>query len=388
MAVIDSFIGQIEEQTIDVGLLKDVILNSIQIRDNLIIFSAPGLGKSSIVQQVADEINSLLMKNTPESEMFLDRNGNKCCYELIDLRLSLLEPSDVVGLPNFVSDEYGVTRTKFSLPTIFPSNPKWKGIIFLDEFDQASPQVMNACYQMIQDRRVHEYKFPVGTTFIAAGNGDTVVQSYSSELPQALCNRFTNVKVRENLDNWISWAIKNNIDSTVITFLKSQHPELLLDKKALQDGDKIFATPRAWQKVSDIIKSNASDIIKQVQINGRVGYTTGSLFWSYSKKEKKLPNFIDILDGVIDIDDNSLDIFYSCMIGCLTKIVQLKDDEEQKKIWITNISKSINKLKKEENVVFAGKLIYQSLSTKDTDNIEFLKILKRIKEARKSINAY
>lgn len=387
MAVIDSFIGQISEKSIDIGLLKDVILNAIQIKDNLYIEGAPGIGKSSIVQQVVEEINSLLMKTTPESDMFLDKNGNKCCYELIDIRMSLLDSADICGLPDFTTDEFGAKRTKFSLPTIFPSNPKWKGIIFLDEFDQAEPQVMKACYQLIQDRRIHEFSFPKGATFIGAGNG-SFAQGYQVDLPQALRNRFTNIKVEGNLDNWIAWAILNNIDSTVISFLKSQHPELYLDKSALDSGDEIFASPRGWAKVSDIMKSNCSDIVKQIHINGRVGYTTGSLFWSYAKKEKKLPDFLDILDGQIDIDDKSLDIFYSCMVGCLTKIVQLKTDEEQRKMWITNLSKSLNKLKKDENVVFAGKLMYQLLSTKDTDNIEFLKILKRIKEAKKSINAY
>lgn len=388
MAVIDSFISQISEKSINIGLLKDVILNAIKIRDSLFIYGKPGIGKSSVVQQVVEEINNILMKSTTESEMFLDKNGNKCCFELIDIRLSSFDSSaDIVGLPDFTIDEFGVKRTKFSLPNIFPSDPKWKGIIFFDEMDNAEPSVLKACYQIIQDRRINDFKFPDGVIFIAAGNGDNC-QGFQTEIPQALKNRFTNITVDTDLEQWIVWALKNNIDSSIITFLKSQHPELLFDESALKNNETSYATPRGWSVVSKILQSNCSEVIKQIHINGRIGYTTGTLFWSYYKKEKKLPNFEDILNGIIDVNDNSLDIFYNTIIGCINKIIQQKDLDIRNE-WVKNLSKSLNKLVKNENLVFAGKLLYQTLSTKDTSNEEFSKILQKIKNIQKNIkNAY
>lgn len=375
-SIAERLVNQVSEQSIDIGQLRDLILNAIQIKDNLFIRGMPGIGKSDIVRQVASEINEALMKELPESDLFLDKNGKKCGYELIEIRLALYDPADISGIPSFVKDNYGVTRSHFSLPLEFPTNPKWRGIIFLDEMDQAQPAVLNACYKMIQDRMINDWHFPENTTFIAAGNGN-FCSGYQNEIPVALKNRFTNVTVEGNLDRWIAWALNHNINNTIISFLKSQHPEFYIDVDAMNHGDDSFATPRGWEMVSRIINSSASDTIKQIHINGRIGFTAGTTFWSYYKKERNLPNFYDILEGKIDINDNSLDIFYSTIIGCISIILREKDINLRKE-YVTNISKSLDKINKNENLVFGVKLLYSMCNFSDTDNTYFNKLLQKI----------
>ena len=383
-SVVEKLINQVSENSIDIGLLRDLILNAIQIKDNLFIRGAPGIGKSEVVRQVASEINQIMMNKLPRDQWFKDKKGNDCCFELIEIRLALYDPSDISGIPSFVQDEYGVTRSKFSLPMEFPTNPKWKGIIFLDEMDQAQPAVLNACYKMIQEKMINDWHFPEETTFIAAGNGN-FCEGYQNEIPMALKNRFTNVVVEGNLDKWIVWALKNDIEQSVISFLKSQHPEYYIDIDAMNRGEDSFATPRGWEMVSKILKSKASDDIKKIHINGRIGFTVGTAFWSYYKKKRNLPNFQDILDGIIDINDNSLDIFYSSIIGCIATIIR-ETDNESRKSYISNLSKSLNKLTKNENVVFATKLIYSMCKISDTDNSDFLKLIERTNNAYSKIN--
>ena len=66
------------------------------------VTSSPGLGKSAIVKQVADSLN----------------------LELIDVRLSQLDPSDLLGYPSIKDG-----KTAFIPPKMFPlkSDPLPKG---------------------------------------------------------------------------------------------------------------------------------------------------------------------------------------------------------------------------------------------------------------------
>ena len=91
------------------------------------ITSSPGLGKSSIVRQIADEFS----------------------LELIDLRLSQCAPEDLQGLPWKVTHN-GVTRSSFVPFDTFPlkSDPVPPGkngwILFLDEFNSSIKSVQAA----------------------------------------------------------------------------------------------------------------------------------------------------------------------------------------------------------------------------------------------------
>ena len=107
------------------------------------IWGAPGIGKSSIVRHIAEA------KNLP----------------VVDLRASLLDPTDLRGIP--------MIQNKTSVwcpPSFLPKTSDKPGILFLDEINAAPPLVQAALYQLILDRRVGEYVLPDGWKIIAAGN--------------------------------------------------------------------------------------------------------------------------------------------------------------------------------------------------------------------------
>ena len=74
----------------------------------ILIHSSPGVGKSSIVRQVARKLG----------------------IGFVDVRLAEMESVDIRGLPS-VDKENGVM--KWNAPDFWPRDPKSKGIIFLDE---------------------------------------------------------------------------------------------------------------------------------------------------------------------------------------------------------------------------------------------------------------
>ena len=100
-------------------------------------------GKSSIVKQIAQEKN----------------------LEFIDLRLSLLDPTDLKGIPFFDSNS---NEAVWAQPNFLPKEPASQGILFLDEINTAPPSVQAAAYQLVLDRKVGDYELPKGWAIVAA----------------------------------------------------------------------------------------------------------------------------------------------------------------------------------------------------------------------------
>lgn len=338
----------------------DIVRSAMKIKrvkkDKIFLWGLPGIGKSAGIAQLVKEENDRLLKITPKEDLFYNRDGELVAFDFIDIRLSLKDATDISGLPTFYTDENGRKRTEWALPDEFPTDPKWKGIIFLDEFNLAQPLVMNACYQLVEDRRIGTYKLPDGAVIVAAGN-DNNCKAFNTELPDAMKDRFTHIKIATDFNAWSVWAINNNINPSIITFLKSQRPELFYDKQAMENGETVFATPRSWEVVSQIL-----ELVGEVQentiknhINGRIGVEAGTIFWNYLEKSKKLPNFEDIIEHKVKIPEDELDVFYSCIIGCLYTLKDIQDKEERGN-KIHKFIEVIDNLNKVENGTLALKL--------------------------------
>ena len=129
-----------------ISYLNQLVSSSLPI--STMIWGPPGIGKSSIVAQVAQEAG----------------------LEFIDLRLSLLASADLRGLPVPVppgEDEETGTSTWYP-PEFLPR--QGKGILFLDELNMAPPAMQGVAQQLILDRRVGSYVVPDGWFLVAAGN--------------------------------------------------------------------------------------------------------------------------------------------------------------------------------------------------------------------------
>ena len=185
----------------------------------VMLWGPPGVGKSQMVAQVAEENN----------------------VEVIDIRLSQMEPSDLRGIPFRDKD-----TVEWAIPAMLPDMKRHgsRGILFLDEITSAAPSVSAAAYQLILDRSLGQYRVPNGWAIFAAGNrqGDRGV-TYS--MPAPLANRFSHFEVDINLDDWVSWAYRNQIDEKIIAFLRFR-PDLLFDFDPAHNP-VAFPSPRSWE---------------------------------------------------------------------------------------------------------------------------------------------
>lgn len=185
----------------------------------VMLWGPPGVGKSQMVAQVAE------------------KNG----VEVIDIRLSQMEPSDLRGIPFRDGN-----TVEWAIPAMLPdvSRHGGNGILFLDEITSAAPSVSAAAYQLILDRRLGQYRVPEGWAIFAAGNrqGDRGV-TYS--MPAPLANRFSHFEVDINLDDWVAWAYAHHIDDKIIAFLRFR-PDLLFDFDPAHNP-VAFPSPRSWE---------------------------------------------------------------------------------------------------------------------------------------------
>ena len=102
-------------------------------------------------------------------------------------------------------------------PAELPTDPKSNAIVFLDELNSAAPAVQAAAYQLILNRRVGQYVLPDGVSIVAAGNRDSD-KGVTYRMPAPLANRFIHLEMKPEFDDWLEWAVNNNIHKDCLLY--------------------------------------------------------------------------------------------------------------------------------------------------------------------------
>lgn len=306
------------------NIIETVALSAINTPDivsNLpaIIFrGAPGIGKSSIVKQVATKLN----------------------IGFIDVRLAQLERCDFCGLPS-VND--GVTT--WNIPDFWPKDKNSAGILFFDELTSAPPDIQVAAYSMILDRKIPNtnYELPNKWIIVAAGNRSVdraVVKSMSS----ALANRFMHFTLDINTEQWTAWALHNNIHPSVIGYINYRPANLFkMENENLEMG---WPSPRSWERVSTMISlfGNNINTLRKI-VYGLIGNTVGLEFIEYYNINSQFENILEMLTNPkakIVIPDKA-DRKYALCAGVAYLLWAAETDEETN-IRVDGFYRIINKL--------------------------------------------
>jgi len=265
---------------------KDYLIRTLKSGEHLpiMLWGAPGVGKSQAVAQVAEGLG----------------------WDFIDLRLSLLNPVDLRGLP--IPDKEAKKAVWFP-PEFLPNgNHAKRGILFLDEINLAPQSVMSAGYQLILDRKLGDYRLPEGWAIIGAGNR-AEDNAGVTKFPAPLANRFLHIETKVDDQVWRRWAIQNGVDERVLAFLGKFPQHLFQFPKA---GEKSFPTPRSWENSSKLLKVG-------LPINSAVGSGVASEFYAFLKVYDKLPNLDRIIktgEGAIPAE---LDVLWAVVMGLVVR---------------------------------------------------------------------
>lgn len=256
------------------------------------IWGPPGIGKSSIVKQIASA------------------NG----YQFIDLRLSLMDPTDLKGIPFYDKEEH---QALWAPPSFLPR--EGEGILFLDELNSAPPAVQASAYQLILDRKVGEYTLPDGWAIVAAGNreGDRGVVY---RMPSPLANRFVHLEMDVSVDDWRDWAYESGLDERVIAYIGYKSDDLFSFDPTL--NEKSFATPRSWEFVSSLLRSQMDDKLLLETIGGAIGKERAVRFLSFAKVMHKLPDIEAILESGQGEYPEEVDVLHALATGLVMGILK------------------------------------------------------------------
>ena len=285
--------SEINSRTVGPKGAKKALRKAFKNKRPIFVWGPPGIGKSDIIKQLGSELDA----------------------HVIDVRLSLWEPTDIKGIPYFDSND-GTMR--WAPPAELPSKEMAKNhkqiILFMDEMNSAAPSVQAAAYQLVLNRRVGAYELPDNVVMVAAGNRETD-KGVTYRMPAPLANRFVHMEMSVDWDDYFEWATENKVHKDVVGFLS-------FSKKDLYDFDpksssRSFATPRSWAFVSELLhdddveESTLTDLV-----SGSVGEGLALKFMAHRKHASKMPNPTDILSGKVKkMDSKEISAMYSLTIS-------------------------------------------------------------------------
>ena len=168
--------------------LMDILLNVCTVRP-VFIWSQPGFGKSSLVEQFANSVG----------------------LECVSLLGSQLAPEDIIGVPQIIEG-----RSVFCPPRTIARDEPY--CLFLDELNACSHEVQKAFYSLILERRIGEYHLPKGSIVIGAGNR-AQDNAITKPMSAALINRMFHVELRADSRIWLEWAAAHGIHPWVYDYI-------------------------------------------------------------------------------------------------------------------------------------------------------------------------
>lgn len=274
--------------------LSDFLDNLVRhnLKNSLMIWGPPGIGKSAIVQQTAQA------------------HG----FGFVDLRLSQLAPTDLRGLPVAVATKSkngnGPGMSQWYPPEFLPRTGK--GILFLDEINLAPPTMQGMAQQLILDRRVGSYIVPKGWFIWAAGNRSED-RAAVFDMPAPLANRFLHLDVAPDLDSFKNYALQHGVHEQIMAFL-SFRPTLL---HKLDPQQPAWPSPRSWAMASNLHKA-------KMDVAPAVGVGTATEFNAFVSLYNELPNLAKVLQGHGDDDGVTFpsepSMRYATVVGLVARV--------------------------------------------------------------------
>lgn len=239
--------------------LKETIKHCYPTKRPLFVRSSPGLGKSSACRQAAEEMG----------------------IDFIDIRLSQKAPEELGSLA-FIKDD----TIQYAAPSWVPTTGA--GIILLDEFMDASLHVQSAMLEFSLDRRIGGVPLGDGWYVVAAGNRQEDKAS-AGRLSTAQANRFMHVTLEPDVDLQLAYGRANNWDPIVLYFLKYMPSTLsTFDPKSKEAA---FASPRTWEYVSDVLKTQIPDHLRYPLMEGTIGADPAAKLEAFLQIWKSLTPF-------------------------------------------------------------------------------------------------
>lgn len=291
-------------KTVTQNELTEILLNIAPIRP-VFIWGAPGIGKSSLVEQFAEDV------------------GLPC----VSLLGSQLAPEDIIGIPRINGD-----TSEFLPPKMIAKKEPY--VLFLDELNACSQEVQKAFYSLIYEKRIGEYHLPEGSIVIGAGNrvqDSAIVKTMSS----ALINRMFHVQLKADVKQWLAWAYENDIHPWITDYI-TQRPDHLFSEPP--KTEQPYSTPRSWHMLSDALKEygagkrEVSQDMLNTLVYGSISARHAGMFLAYTKTLGNRHLLEDVIKGTekFPTAPDQRDILYFVTQSFRAKLIHELPKKKQK----------------------------------------------------------
>jgi hypothetical protein len=296
-------------KTIEIGgylsqLLNNEYLNKcvavavcIEARVAVILWGAPGQGKTSVLKS------------------FAEQSGRKLEIILASIR----EPQDFAGLPAITNGTMSLIPPNWAQSLAADGN----GILFADEINTAPPSVQAALLRVCLEKVAGDLDLGARTSIVAAANPPEIAAD-GWDLAPPLANRFCHIDWELPGDvvaaglvgNWprvtLPAASEEDVDKETreeawkLAGFLSARPELAtaMPDSTGQQG-RAFPTPRSWEFVLKLMaNANAMGLsadIKRLLVVGCVGQGAGSEYLSF-RENMDLPTPETIISDPENVD--------------------------------------------------------------------------------------
>ena len=202
------------------------------------LVGAPGIGKTAIMQQIADEMQ----------------------LGFVSYSMTHHTRQSAIGLPVIVQKEYnGKTCrvSEYTMSEIIASvydcmerTGRREGILFLDEVNCVSETLSPAMLLFLQYKVFGGHPLPEGWVVVTAGNPPHYNKS-AREFDSATRDRLKVLSVEPDRQAWKQYALQHGLSRAVLCFLDLQ-PDAFYAVENTVDGMSVV-TPRAGEDLSECI---------------------------------------------------------------------------------------------------------------------------------------
>ena len=251
------------------------------------LWGPPGVGKSDIIAQVAKRLDMQLVDRRAATMGPTDAQGFPC-PDTIEGVMKWLPPDFLppMMIKKEVTTTTGKGKTAKTTTSIEMVPNDSKGILFLDELNQAVPAIQATLYQLLLDRRIGNYTLPDGWSILAAGNRESD-RANAQRMPSALALRLVHLDYDINVDDWCEWALEQGdmVPTELLAFIRFK-PGLL---HKFDPSQRVSPNPRSWVFVGQLTHSKLDAIVETELFNGAVGEGPATEYRAFLQIYRDLP---------------------------------------------------------------------------------------------------
>ena len=252
------------------------------------MMGAPGIGKTAIMEQIAQELDVSLVSYSMTHHTRQSALG-----------LPFIEKKTYGGKEYSVS-EYTMSEIIASVYDMIEETGKQEGILFLDEINCVSETLTPAMLQFLQYKIFGRHRVPDGWIVVTAGNPPEYNNSVR-EFDIVTWDRLKRIDVEADYNVWKEYAYKKGIHPSILTYLDVKKDDFYKIETTV-DG-KSFVTARGWSDLSDMIilyEKNGitadEKLVSQYLQNAKIAKSF-AMYYDLFNKYKSDYQVGDILDG-------------------------------------------------------------------------------------------